>query len=420
MSMTVRWHPAEKFLIKKITIKINLINQFISTIPTKMSQNSENIIIQCMNNVFLSMQNEHRNISENPEAPVPNFGVGLNQNYNVMSMINESLLPGFLTKEEVIDELGDVEYDYEEDEAGEFTPHMNGHILNVEGEMRKAAVFCKCDDCITKEEDFEHWLWNTVQVTIDDSYEFHGRVIGAHKQREFRLKYSTNVSEDCKMYTVCNEFTQLLNEMHVKLNHKFITKYEFLRPMEKIIEEMEKTEYNADKVIINLYTFIERVYGKDYQEYDNICLTFFQNISVEEYIRRWGIVPYGEYNFFKNRDYTQYFEDNDTITDRANELCFSTEQLYPDEEPDEPEQRLNEYPAYSAFNLITLYSQNRKQVLADNCFEFERLYDTDPLTLEGPKSVENGVNGVRDAFDYGFESDGSEASEDDSEDMSVA
>lgn len=393
-----------------------------------MSHNSQNIINQCMKNVFLSMEEQHR-IALEDSGKLPRFdvymGLGLNKKYEIMSCINESL-PRFMSKEEVFDILGGIDHEYEEDEHGEFTPHMNDYILNAEHKLRQCTFECKCDYCLEREEDYTFWLFDTIDVRIDESYEFHGRVIGAHNQREFRLKYQTNVVEDCNMYTVSNEFAELLNDLHVKLNHRFITKYEFLRPMDKIREQMEKMEYNADQIIIHLYTFIERVYGKDYAEYDNICLTFFQNISVEEYIRRTGNTPYGEYNNFKGRDYSQYFDDNDNITDRANELCFSTEQLYP-EDADEPEHRLSDYLTESAYESITMYAQNRKKVLTDNLFEFESLYGTDPLTLEGPASVENGVNGVLDDFDYTAhdlglddESDGSDGSTecDDSEDMS--
>jgi hypothetical protein len=338
-----------------------------------MSQNS-------INNMFLSMQYEQFDV-------------------------NNSLSAYFMSREEISEDLGKVEHNFEQNEAGEFTSHMNDYVLNLEHELRRAVFlcnhnacqhnpeYCEPEVCKNREEDFKHWLFATIRVMIDDSYEFHGRVIGAHKQREFRLKYYTNVSKDCKMYDICNTFAQLLNEMHVKLNHKFITKYEFLKPMEKIREEMEKTEYNPDKVITNLYTFIERVYVNDSEEYDNICLTFFQNISVEEYIRRWSHIPYGDYNFFKKRDYSQYFDDSDYIKDYANELCFSKKQLYPSD-ADEPQYRLSYYPrGHYKLLLDMYYTKDRKKVLADNNFRFESLYDTDPLSLEGPSSVENSVNG---------------------------
>lgn len=349
-------------------------------------------------------------IQENSSAQFAESHSSLHGKFSLLMSINETL-PRFMSWSQIKKVLGyrrmdPDEYDMEDYEEEDYLNYMNHYILKLERALREAAFRCQCNNCVNNAyENYGFWIFDLIGVMIDDTYEFHGRVIGSgeQRQREFRLRYFSNVDKNCKKSDVVEGFAMLLNEMHVKMNRKFITMYEFLRPMRSILKEMNDTVYDENKVIGNLYCLFEIIYCKDYQLYDTVCLTFFQNITVEEFIRRQRIIPSSDYSF-KGMRFDDYFSDKRCNNDnRVADLCFKDLAMMPEDEDNAHARGRCDYSKgcgeyIEANEIIVDYVKDRGSALKKSGFKFERLYGTDPLLLTGPASVVNG----QDTYDFEY------------------
>ena len=347
---------------------------------------------------------------ENSSAQFAGLHSSLCGNFSLLMAINETL-PRFMSMSQIMRVLGrgrmdPEEYNMEEYEEQGFTNYINHYILKLENALRQAAFRCKCKKCVDNEyENYGFWIFDLIGVMIDDSYEFHGRVIGHGEQRgqEFRLRYFSKVDKNCKQSDVVEGFALLLNEMHEKMNRKFITIYEFLRPMSSILEEMKNTVYDESKIIGNLYCLFEIIYCKDYQLYDTVCLTFFQNISIEEFIRRQRRIPSSDYSF-KGMRFDDYFCEKTNINDyRVADLCFKGLAMMPEDEDnahalDRCDYSMGNCEYIEANQIIRDYVKDRGAALQKSGFKFERMYGIDPLLLAGPSSIVNG----QDTYDFEY------------------
>jgi hypothetical protein len=156
--------------------------------------------------------------------------------------------------------------------------------MELEIKLRILTSLCKCGNFFYKQqngEDWTYWSLESMNVKIDESYEHHGRKLGEHQIPEFRMKYKTNISPNCLKYEPTCKFAELLNTMHNKLNARFITVYEFLRPMNVIFQELENTVYDEEEVLKNNFRLVSLLGS---YELKKLSLSFYKLIDMNQYI----------------------------------------------------------------------------------------------------------------------------------------
>jgi hypothetical protein len=231
----------------------------------------------------------------------------------LLSTVCDSL-PQFGTKQQLEDNLrGSVtqflnlsKYINFDNNPKEYSDYINEYIMKLEREFRRLTGSCICNNCTYQQregEDYSFWCFHSISVSIDKDYEFHGRKIGVNKIPEFRVKYTSNELENCTRRSKSIELATLLNTMHCKLNSKFITVHEFLRPMDNIENEMNTTVYDEEEVLKNNYNLIRNF---TQAELLDVALCFYDVINVSEYTTIKGFTPDEEVSIF-NRQLHNHF-----------------------------------------------------------------------------------------------------------------
>jgi hypothetical protein len=290
-----------------------------------MSRDFQSNINQCVKVVI------NNDVNDN----IPCF-YGLINNFMVMESIKQSL-PKFATKQQLFKGLRRKLYDYL-DNYYEFDvlqmlndgmkKDINCYILDLEYELRQICCNCICNSCKSKtSEDYEFWSFASINVTIDTDYEHHRRIISEMMIPEFRVKYTTTIPEHCLMYTACSNFTKLLNNMHHGLNAKFITVYDFLKPMKIIQDDIDNCVYNEDDVIYNNYLLVRSldpsVPSSDVHDINslmNMFLCFYKNITNTQYTYCSGHEPSGNFNV----SFTKHFNVGHVVTFGTPSINYQT------------------------------------------------------------------------------------------------
>ncbi len=185
-------------------------------------------------------------------------------------------------RHKLLSKLSENFYPY--DESRQYGLHVNEELMELEIKLRTLTSSCKCEDCFHQQrfgEDWMYWSFCSINVQIDESYEHHGRKLGVHEIPEFRMKYTTDVLPGCLKYEPLRKFAELLNTMHHKLNARFITAYEFLRPMNVINDELANTVYDDEEVLKNNFRLVSLLNTYDLTK---MSLSLYKMIDMNQYI----------------------------------------------------------------------------------------------------------------------------------------
>ena len=236
----------------------------------------------------------------------PSMNSKLTNNLNVLSMINETL-PVY-TREFLDNNLHqNIRWRSSLFARPPYDSKFHKDIMDFEYVLRQISEGCRNPRwgvgvgvaCCCRDHYIWSLNWDRVKISINTEYENHGKPLGETGLLDFRFKYESTMSPSCAMYTKHQEIITLMNEMHMRMNGKFITDFEFTRSFESIRAEMSATVYNEEAVYKNLYYALQcesRNHDHDkVSEYplwcSKISLFFLKNITVEEFIMRTGVIP---------------------------------------------------------------------------------------------------------------------------------
>lgn len=239
-----------------------------------------------------------QNFTPIPSDPALNSK--LNDKLNVLSMINQTI-PVY-TRDFLDNNLQqNIRWRSNLFARPPYDTKFHKDIMDFEYTLRQISEGCRGEGvkCCCEYHFIWNLKWDNVKISINTDYENHGKPLGETGLLDFRFKYESTMSPSCAMYTKHQEIITLMNEMHMKMNAKFITDFEFTRSFESIRAEMATTVYNEEEVYKNLYYALQcESRNNDHDkvsEYPLMCskisLFFLKNITVEEFIMRTGVIP---------------------------------------------------------------------------------------------------------------------------------
>jgi hypothetical protein len=304
-------------------------NDFQSSIRQNLGEIVNNIISINSSNVGNDEIYENDGVG-NSSNKIPAFSSNnkLDDKLHVMNMITMSIPTGY-TREQLDKVLiPEVRYLILYNNHELPSEYGNGTVyhkdtLDIEEELRLLNINCTCRKCVfrSKMKAYDQMYIFCIRISINEDYENHGKPFDSSGLLDFRFKYETTMLPECEMYKKHQEFVTFINEMHMKLNGKFITQCDFLCSMQHNRDQMAATVYNKYTVMNNIYKALyskaelmryENCY-EDKSNYQFMCsiisLFFLKSINIEGFILREGLIPKNEMSFY-NQNFNVVFRND--------------------------------------------------------------------------------------------------------------